>query len=129
MQLIFVYNARPGVLHGMIDSFHKALSPSTYPCGLCALTYGHFAMRSEWKAWLAALPVPHAFIYRAAFREAWPSAATWALPLVALETDGHLEPVLQAADFDRMNALADLIGALDERLSALGIGSGKPQHL
>lgn len=129
MQLIFVYNARPGVLNGMIDSIHKALSPSTYPCGLCALTHGFFAMRPEWKSWLAALPLPHVFIYRAAFRKAWPSAATWALPLVAVETDGRLEPLLSACDFDRMTSLADLIGALDERLSALGTGGGQPQHL
>jgi hypothetical protein len=129
MQLIFVYNARPGLLNGMIDSIHKALSPSTYPCGLCALTYGHFTMRPDWKAWLDALPLPHAFIYRAAFREAWPSAAKWALPLVALEADGRLEPVLQAAEFNRMNSLDDLIRMLDERLSALGVNRGKLQHL
>jgi hypothetical protein len=121
MQLLFVYNARPGLLHGMLDSVHKAISPSTYPCGLCALTYGFFAMKPQWKSYLQTLPVPHSFVYRDAFRSAWPSYAAWGLPIVVLERDGCLEPVLQAKDFGRMNAAGTLIGLLDDRLSALGV--------
>ncbi|MFX0188141.1 MAG: hypothetical protein ACFE8A_10435 [Candidatus Hodarchaeota archaeon] len=48
-KLIFVYNATSGVITGIKDYFHKAFKPSTYQCNLCAVTYGTFGMKKEWK--------------------------------------------------------------------------------
>ena len=39
MRLVFVYNANAGLVAGMLDSVHKVVSPATYPCSLCAVTY------------------------------------------------------------------------------------------
>ena len=48
-RLIFVYNADGGRLAGLQDMFHKILSPATYSCSLCAVTYGATSMRPEWQ--------------------------------------------------------------------------------
>ena len=66
-QLIFVYNAGSGVFNSVTDFAHKILSPSTYDCRLCALTYGNFAMNREWKNFIETLPVPSIFLHRDEF--------------------------------------------------------------
>ena len=43
--LVFVYNADSGFFEALKDGVTKFASPSTYPCRLCALTYGLATMR------------------------------------------------------------------------------------
>ncbi|WP_216746062.1 GTPase [Paucihalobacter ruber] len=49
MELMMVYNAKSGLKNAVLDSLHKMLSPSTYQCDLCALTYGNFTEKAVWK--------------------------------------------------------------------------------
>jgi len=48
-KLTFIYNSDSGFLNGLMDSAHKLISPKTYSCDLCALTYGSFGIKKEWK--------------------------------------------------------------------------------
>ncbi len=61
--LIFVYNAKSGTLNAAIDYFHKIVSPETYNCNLCILTYDNFGKKKEWKAFLKNLEAPIQFLY------------------------------------------------------------------
>lgn len=47
-QLIFVYNANSGKLNALMDSAHKVVSPSTYQCRLCDLTFDVFKENELW---------------------------------------------------------------------------------
>jgi hypothetical protein len=49
MELIFVYNADSGILNLLKDAAHKMLRPGTYPCSLCALTYGAVSEKRKWR--------------------------------------------------------------------------------
>ena len=49
MELIFVYNADSGILNLLKDAAHKMLRPETYPCSLCALTYGAVSEKRLWR--------------------------------------------------------------------------------
>jgi hypothetical protein len=51
-RLILVYNADSGVLNMVKDAVWKVLQPSTYPCSLCALTYGWVSMHERWRRFL-----------------------------------------------------------------------------
>ncbi len=55
-QLIFIYNADSGFINGVKDFFHKIFQKSTYECNLCAVTYGNFGMKKEWKSFVKGLP-------------------------------------------------------------------------
>jgi hypothetical protein len=46
--LLFVYNANAGYWNGVMDSLHKIFSPKTYPCSLCAITYGLRKIEPDW---------------------------------------------------------------------------------
>lgn len=116
--LIFVYNAADGIGAAMIDAAHKLVSPATYPCSLCAVTYGALMMRRDWKTYLKALPYPVRFYHRDGFRRAWP-ALDIALPAVLIATEGG-EPrlLLDAATLDAQADVPALIATLDTALAA-----------
>jgi hypothetical protein len=116
-RLVIVYNANAGILAGVMDSVHKLVSPSTYPCQLCAVTYGLTSMRREWRAFLDELGLETIFHHRPDFRQAFPQAADWPLPLVAVEEGGALTQLVTAADFAAIPDLPSLIRVVRERLA------------
>jgi len=115
--LVFVYNAEAGLVAGAMDTVHKLVSPATYPCSLCAVTYGLTGMRRRWRDWLAAQPLPAVFHHRADFRAAFPQAADWPLPLVALARGTALELWLGPAALAPLD-LDGLMATLARRLAA-----------
>ena len=115
-RLVFVYNADAGLAAALLDAAHKIVSPATYPCSLCAVTYGPVAMRAQWRDWVRRQPVAPRFCHRQDFRAAYPQAAGWTLPLVAVERATGLSLLMSAAELDRMSGLDDLIARLDALL-------------
>ena len=122
-RLIIVYNANAGIAAGVMDSVHKIVSPSTYPCRLCSITYGLVAMKREWRLFLDGLGMDLVFHHRPDFRAAFPQAADWPLPLVAVEDAGGLREVVSAADFGGIADVPTLIEVVDGRLT-----SGSVKH-
>jgi hypothetical protein len=111
-RLLFVYNADGGRLAGLKDTFHKILSPATYPCSLCAITYGATSMRPEWREFIKKLPVPVGFLHRDEFIRDYPAWARHPLPAAFVVAEsGVLKPFIEA---EEMNA-ADL-NSLMERV-------------
>jgi hypothetical protein len=115
-RLVIVYNANAGLAAGVMDSVHKIVSPSTYPCQLCAVTYGLTSMKRDWRVFLDGLGMQLVFHHRPDFRQAFPQAADWPLPLVALEEDGVLRELVSATDLDGIADLPGLIAVVRERL-------------
>lgn len=116
VKLVFVYNAEAGLVHGFMDSIHKIVSPSTYACDLCAITYGLTAMNPKWRTWLSELDVPTEFFHRTDFRKAWPDARI-ALPAILLEGGHSLTPVIDADSFADIKDVDRLISVLEDRLA------------
>lgn len=73
--LVFVYNADSGRLNALLDSAHKLLSPATYSCRLCELTYGLASEKREWQAFRQSLSEPVVFLHRDEFFRAYPDLA------------------------------------------------------
>ncbi|MCI0555306.1 MAG: hypothetical protein L0287_30535 [Anaerolineae bacterium] len=63
-KLIFVYNADSGIFNAFKDLIHKNLSPETYPCSLCTVTYNNLGMRREWKQFIQQLGRSVEFLHR-----------------------------------------------------------------
>jgi hypothetical protein len=61
-RLIFVYNAESGgAFTALKDTLHKTFRKSTYECNLCAVTFGAFGMKRDWKNFVNDLDVPVEF--------------------------------------------------------------------
>lgn len=115
-ELLFVYNANGGALNGLLDTLHKTLSPSTYSCSLCALTYGAFTMRPEWAAFLRQLPARTTFLHREEWHAQQPKLRAEPLPAVFRQAPGgSWELFISAAKLARLD-LPGLMRLVQERL-------------
>ncbi len=110
-RLIFIYNADGGIVQGIMDSVHKTLSPATYPCSLCAITYGAFTMDRRWRAWLKLLPVPAVFYHKddSPYRDI-------VLPVVLAERAGQVETLVTAARLNTLDSVDALIAEIEQAL-------------
>jgi hypothetical protein len=115
VKLIFVYNANAGIIAAIIDSIHKTVSPATYPCSLCAITYGAVRMDPKWKAWLKAQAFESIFYHRPDFRAAYPNVIV-DLPGVLVDDGGALTPLIKADEFADVPTVDGLIALLESRL-------------
>ncbi len=122
-RLIFVYNADGGVMNAVKDAVHKMAAPATYPCSLCALTYGWVSMHSDWRRFLSSLPHTKVFHHRDDFSLAFPDLSP-ALPVVML-AEGTTPPrvLISADELDAMPDLASLIALVEERLVLARLGA------
>ncbi len=111
-RLIFVYNADGGLVQAFLDSVHKTLSPATYPCSLCAITYGSLRMHPKWRKWLQALPFQVVFYHKDDMP--FPDIA---LPVVLIERSGQIETLVDAATLDGLGSLDALIAVMEARLA------------
>lgn len=63
-KLIFVYNADGGIINMVRDLIHKNVSPETYQCSLCAVTWDNLGMKREWKRFVSQLGREVEFLHR-----------------------------------------------------------------
>jgi hypothetical protein len=119
--LVFVYNADRGFFNMMADISHKVLSPSTYPCNLCALTHGAFSMRKEWRDFLAKIKPPLTFLHRDEFRKEFKLEDDLpAIYIKDLRTD-NLRPFLDARTLKTLTGLEDLKHMISDKLTLEGL--------
>ncbi|TPE46350.1 hypothetical protein [Pontibacter mangrovi] len=72
---------------------HKIISPETYPCSLCALTYSNFTIFPEWAAYVQQLPLEVAFVYK----NEWQHGEVYdSFPIVALQQGDSVKVLLMA---------------------------------
>ena len=110
-RLICVYNADTGLIAALMHAVHKAVRPETYPCSLCALTYGAVSMRGEWKSYWNALDADVDFYHRDDFTEDFPALGTGgarevALPVVLISVAGE-EPRVMISN-EELDSMADV---------------------
>lgn len=111
-KLIFVYNAEEGFINGVLDSLHKIISPKTYPCKLCAITYGKFSMYPEWKIFLNTLQIEKEFLHKKEFIKNYPSFADLKLPIVLLQ-DKNIDVLISSDDFLKINTIDELMRTIE----------------
>ncbi len=62
--LVFIYNAKSGGLNAILDYVHKIVSPETYDCNLCKLTYDNFGQIKKWNDFLNSYNISADYYYR-----------------------------------------------------------------
>ena len=103
MKLIFVYNANSGKLTAAFHVAHKFISPSTYACNLCALTYGTFTERDVWKKFREESDTELVFYHKDEFEHEFNKTFTY--PIVLKEENRELVEYIST---DKINAIKDV---------------------
>jgi len=111
-ELLFVYDATSGAWNGILDAAHKLLSPATYSCHLCTLTYGAVTMRRRWSGFIKSLPHDVQFIYRDQLAGAPPP------PALLERRDGALLTLLGRAEIEACKTLDTLVARVRDRLAS-----------
>ena len=112
MKLLFVYNADSGLTNALMDWGHKLVSPETYACQLCKLTYGWAGMKTEWRAFVDALPHEVVFLDRDEFKQLF----DWNVETPAVLTTEPLSVFLDAPTLNAVLTLKELIQLVEARL-------------
>jgi hypothetical protein len=114
--IVFVYNADSGLFNTLTDIAHKIFSPDTYACNLCAITFGNFSIRTEWKEFLDTLDAELQFLHRDELQEKY-GIIDVALPAVFTKTNGTLVPWISEDEINGCHTVDDLKRLISTRLS------------
>jgi hypothetical protein len=115
--LIFVYAVDGGLFNGITHYAHKIISPSTYPCNLCAVTNNMLGTKREWATFIRGLGIKTEFLHRDEFKESHPNAEQNKFPAVFRSTgDGDLEVLITSAEINECRDVSALISLVSERV-------------
>ncbi|PIN95415.1 hypothetical protein COU56_01700 [Candidatus Pacearchaeota archaeon CG10_big_fil_rev_8_21_14_0_10_31_9] len=114
--LIFVYNADSGIFNSISDSIHKIISPSTYQCNLCKITYGITNEKDEWKNYISSLPYRVIFLHKEEFKKQYPNVKE-RLPAVFKILGSKTILLISADEINKCKNLSDLKKLVDSRLT------------
>ncbi|MGB3471305.1 MAG: hypothetical protein WBA51_10830 [Erythrobacter sp.] len=129
-RLVLVYNADTGLIQALMHAVHKQVRPETYPCSLCALTYGAVSMRGDWKQFWQGLEPQVDFYHRDDFTRDFPELGTGglrevALPSILISEAGEEPRVLIAKS--ELDAMADVHTLMARVSTALGVDAPTDQ--
>ncbi len=118
-QLVFVYNADSGPGNGLLDAAHKVLSPSTYACKLCQLTYGVVTEKSDWKRFRKNFDIPMEFLHRDEFRKKYASKfmPVYTFPIILSLTAYEMDIFIGAEELNEIGDTNELIREVERRIT------------
>lgn len=119
--LLFIYNAKSALGNKVWDGLHKAFSPATYNCNLCAITFGNLNERKAWKAFREKAPLPMEFLYRDEFERQYASkfGHRFTYPIILVSGHGELEVLITTEELNSMDSHVELMALLEARWSGL----------
>lgn len=107
-KIIFIYNADSGILNGIKDLLHKNISPNTYACRLCVVTYDNFGMIREWKDFIQTLNIPTEFLHRDELKQKY-GVENISLPAALVQNkENNLDIWISAEEMNLCQSLSDL---------------------
>lgn len=116
MELIFIYNATSGIFAGLKDLIHKSVSPKTYGCNLCSLTYKGTSVKQEWKEFIESLPIKATFLHKDEFVKLYPRYALTIYPVVFKKQGGILKEFISANEINQQKTLDRLQKLVKDKL-------------
>jgi len=110
-KLIFVYNANSGIGNMILDGVHKIVSPGTYKCNLCDITYGAFAENKVWKKFREGTTLEMEFLHKNEFQKQYASkfGHKVTFPIVLTATNNVLEVFIATEELNALNSTVELI--------------------
>ncbi|MEM8999720.1 MAG: GTPase [Bacteroidota bacterium] len=116
-KLLFVYNANSGRGNAFFDSMHKVLSPKSYDCRLCELTYGVVVENRTWKRFRSETDHHMAFLHKDEFAKKYASkfGHSFSFPIVLIEGGHGLEVLISTDELNQVNTVHALIRLVKER--------------
>jgi len=120
-ELIFIYNAKSGLVNEMIDFAHKIVSPETYDCNLCAISYGTFTKKKGWSYYINSLPIKSTFTYKDKISALKKGLSSLKFPTIIIRDGVELNEIISRNEINSIKNINQLISLLNERLDENGM--------
>ncbi|WP_419212429.1 GTPase [Maribacter sp. X9] len=122
-KILFIYNANSDAGSRLLDFAHKIMSPATYDCQLCSLTFGKFAEKKQWKVFrksLLANGYELSFLHKDEFQKSYKSkfGHAFTFPIILLETEYDLEVMVTTAQLNGLENVEELIAVVEASLGS-----------
>ena len=116
-KFVFIYNAASGLRNALLDSAHKIISPKTYSCRLCDITFGVFKEHTVWKNFRKTNGLEMEFLHKDEFQKQYASKFGYAytFPIVLVQSDYDLEVLITTEELNELKAPQDLIDLISTR--------------
>ena len=122
-ELIFIYNAKSGIVNEFLDFAHKIISPSTYNCNLCAISYGNFTMKKKWSDYISSLLVKSTFTYKDKVSEYGYNNIE--LPSIIFRNGSKSKVIISSEEINKLKKIDQLINLISDRLKDQGMSIEK----
>lgn len=118
--LIFVYNANSGLGNALMDTAHKVLSPNSYACNLCGITYGLLTENRQWKKYRESSGIEMQFLHKDEFKKEYASKFMFQLnfPVVLAIVGMELEILIGSEELNTLKSTQELIALVEERTAS-----------
>ncbi|WP_107667575.1 GTPase [Cyanothece sp. BG0011] len=111
MKIIFVYNANSGFMNTVLDIGHKIISPETYNCNLCNITYGIFKENKEWKTFRESSDYELEFLHKDEFEKKYQQKRDY--PIILMSNKNYeLYELINKDELNKMQSAEELINQL-----------------
>ncbi len=117
-RLLLVYNADSGIINALMHAVHKQVSPDTYPCSLCAITYGAVSMHGEWRRFLDSLQMEVVIHHKDDFEEIYPGHNIPLPAILIAERGAAPRELVPAQQLDMTADTMELMESVEEGLIA-----------
>jgi hypothetical protein len=117
-EIVFIYNAKSGTVNSLIDWVHKIISPDTYECSLCSITYDNFGKKAEWSTFLRELKIKSTFIYKDQIINDQ-KLKDVPLPCAYLKKSNDINLLISSDEMNSFKSLDELIDSLRKKLEEL----------
>ena len=117
--LLFVYNANSGLFNSLTDYVHKIVSPETYSCNLCKITYGNFGKKKKWSNFINNLNEDVSFTYRELFIKDYPEMISAKLPAVFKVIGHEINIILSEIEINKCTNIDELIALVEKKIKSV----------
>lgn len=118
--LIFVYNADDSFHNKLIDFAHKIVSPQTYNCNLCKITFGIFTEKKAWREFISLFKTFTVFMHKNEFMKTY-NIKNKKFPSVFLHNGMQLIQIISADEINTCQSTQDLINLVKQKSLIYGI--------
>jgi len=120
-ELIIIYNVKSGFVNEMIDFAHKIVSPKTYECNLCAISYNTFTKKKRWSNYINSLPIKSVFTFKDKVSFLDKELSALEFPTIIFRNGVELNEIISRNEINSINNINQLISLLNERLDENGM--------
>lgn len=114
-EIYFIYNAKGGKWNYIVDTVHKYVSPSTYECSLCQITYD-LKMKKAWKDFVEKTPHKFYFLHSEELSDHGLEKYENQLPICLEKNSKEFQIIIDKEKMDTFKNEFDLINNLNKLL-------------